>query len=364
MKLFLTAMTLWLLLLYPAASQKIDFATLERGTVTDNEGNVYNTIRFGNTWWMTSNLRTRHYNDGSEILQMTQFINAADETNDWTWWMGAGRWGYTNFNASTCNTYGLLYSWPAANDTKHSGICPEGWMLPDTADWVALGRTIVGADKVINVLETKPTPTGGTETTFLPLYVNDLGQHLKTDNGKVLGTNRYGEPTWLNGGNWPNNPALANECNGAGMNMIPSGTISTSIADFGKAVYYWSPNYVHASLQGAGRRYIYFSSESHNLTIGSFHQANLCNVRAIKRVSTTTAISASMDNVLSIYPNPTTDYIRVSGISGTYRIVSIAGSTLQSGTLGNETTTIPLTGLADGIYLFQAGGFTKKIVKR
>ena len=36
-------------------------------TVTDIDGNVYNAETFGTQVWITSNLKTTHYNDGQPI---------------------------------------------------------------------------------------------------------------------------------------------------------------------------------------------------------------------------------------------------------------------------------------------------------
>src|SRR3954463_3970797 len=42
------------------------------GTVTDFENNVYQTVKIGNQWWMTENLRSKFYNNGIPITRIQQ----------------------------------------------------------------------------------------------------------------------------------------------------------------------------------------------------------------------------------------------------------------------------------------------------
>ena len=64
-------------------------------------------------------------------------------------------------DSSNCETYGRLYTWTEAmnldgkysiNDTnefiqpKHQGICPEGWHIPDNAEWSTLESYVDALD--------------------------------------------------------------------------------------------------------------------------------------------------------------------------------------------------------------------------
>jgi uncharacterized protein (TIGR02145 family) len=278
MKKNLSIMLIWWLAIVPLTAQTFDFSNVEKSTVTDVDGNVYKTIRFGDTWWMAENLRAKHFNDGTNITQATKYINATETQNDWDWWSGYKRWAYTDLDTATFKVYGLTYSWYTAT----SDICPTGWSLPDTLNWFALGRLILGENSVANEVVTRNTPSGGTETVNEPLAVRGFASILKTDNGKVLGTNRYGDSTWLDGGYWLHNDTLTNECNASGMSIVPAGEIGSTNGGFGQDAYFWTPNYVHSDSSGQGRRAINFTYENNDLNITWFHNANMSGIRCIK----------------------------------------------------------------------------------
>ena len=104
-------------------------------TLTDIDGNVYNTVQIGSQCWMKENLRTTKYADNTDIAQgsTTSTIIAY--------------WYYPNNDASNKPTYGLLYNWPAVmhgaassetNPSNVQGICPTGWHVPSDAEWTQL----------------------------------------------------------------------------------------------------------------------------------------------------------------------------------------------------------------------------------
>lgn len=57
------------------------------GTVTDIDGNVYNTIKIDDQVWMASNFKAIHYNDGTDILNLTDNGDwAADTAGAYCWY--------------------------------------------------------------------------------------------------------------------------------------------------------------------------------------------------------------------------------------------------------------------------------------
>ena len=104
-------------------------------TVTDIDGNTYNTVQIGKQCWMRENLRTTRYANGESIPLGT---NTSTTTS----------YRYApNDNSSNVSTLGYLYSWSAVmhgarggrtNPSGVQGICPKGWHVPSDAEWTAL----------------------------------------------------------------------------------------------------------------------------------------------------------------------------------------------------------------------------------
>lgn len=100
---------------------------LEYGTVTDIDGNSYQTVKINNQWWMCQNLKTTRFNDGSVIP-----FFAMNDTSGWQ----AGP-GYKTVSDSL---YGQLYNYAAVLDSR--GLAPEGWHIATDEDWKKLERSI------------------------------------------------------------------------------------------------------------------------------------------------------------------------------------------------------------------------------
>lgn len=104
--------------------------------ITDYDGNTYHAVRIGNQCWMKENLRTTHYADGAEIT-----YRSSNSSPDYA------SYSAPCFNTSKVNTYGYLYSWRAitrngngssSNPSGVQGVCPDGWHMPSSAEWVEL----------------------------------------------------------------------------------------------------------------------------------------------------------------------------------------------------------------------------------
>jgi uncharacterized protein (TIGR02145 family) len=103
---------------------------VERGTVTDIDGNEYVTIRLGNQWWMAENLRTTRYRNGMDIAYPGN--DAAAWVNNTT---GAYGW-YQNNEATNKEAFGAVYNYHAV--ANPSGLCPAGWRVPTENEWVQM----------------------------------------------------------------------------------------------------------------------------------------------------------------------------------------------------------------------------------
>lgn len=142
-------------------------------TVKDADGNEYGYVKIGNQVWLTSNLRTTHFNDGTAIKQgsMMDYMSGSSAFYD-------------------VNTVGdgqhYLYSYAAASSGK---ICPEGWRLPDNDDFSELTKYLGSeAGKA-----TKSTGGWTDGTTADPSYQGDGSTGLDIFPAGFGNSDRYGQ---------------------------------------------------------------------------------------------------------------------------------------------------------------------------
>ncbi len=147
----------------------------QTGTVTDIDGNTYQTVYIGNQWWMAENLKVTHYQNGEAIPSIT----------DATEWSNRTDGAYCNYknDATNTDTYGKLFNWYSVNDRRK--IAPEGWHVPTDDEWRTLidylgGASVAGGKmKETGTIHWKSPNTGATNEsgfTALPGGIrNDQG---------------------------------------------------------------------------------------------------------------------------------------------------------------------------------------------
>jgi uncharacterized protein (TIGR02145 family) len=120
-------------------------------TVTDIDGNVYQTVTIGTQVWMAENLKVTRYRNGDTIPNITSG----------TTWAGLSTGAYCNFNNSVSNvaTYGRLYNWYAASDSRN--IAPVGWHVPTDAEWKQLEAHLGISQAELDLTGYRGTNEGG-----------------------------------------------------------------------------------------------------------------------------------------------------------------------------------------------------------
>jgi len=105
-------------------------------TVTDIDGNVYNTVTIGSQVWMVENLKTTKFSNGDLIGTTTPIDkNISGETTP------KYQWAYDG-NEGNAATYGRLYTWFAITDNRN--VCPTGWHVPGDDEWTSLADYLGG----------------------------------------------------------------------------------------------------------------------------------------------------------------------------------------------------------------------------
>jgi uncharacterized protein (TIGR02145 family) len=122
-------------------------------TVSDVDGNVYNTVQIGAQCWTQSNLKVSKYRNGDNIS--TGLGN--------TVWSNTTSGAYAIYNNDPVNDglYGKLYNHFAAMDSR--GLCPTGWHVPTDGEWTTLETFLGGSSVAGGALKstvTQPTPGG------------------------------------------------------------------------------------------------------------------------------------------------------------------------------------------------------------
>lgn len=101
-------------------------------TVTDVDGNVYNTVEIGGVCWTKENLRTKRFADGTAIRYTINSNTAVPY------------YYFPNGDSANAAKYGLLYSLDAVlggaadGSVNVQGVCPNGWHVPSSSEMNSL----------------------------------------------------------------------------------------------------------------------------------------------------------------------------------------------------------------------------------
>jgi len=114
-------------------------------TVTDIDGNIYNTVLIDDQCWMAENMRAITYPDGSPITKGDAAHGDPDWGADHGWYSCPPNAGNNGEDCGAAASLGMLYQWSAAMASSTTpaddppapgdqGICPTGWHVPTDAE--------------------------------------------------------------------------------------------------------------------------------------------------------------------------------------------------------------------------------------
>lgn len=112
-------------------SDVVELTTRSIPTLTDLDGNVYQTILVGDQAWMTENLRVTKYNNGDAIA--TTLNDVSGEASP------KYQWTYNNDDANA-PVYGRYYTYYTVTDARK--VCPAGSHVPSMDEMAAMFATI------------------------------------------------------------------------------------------------------------------------------------------------------------------------------------------------------------------------------
>ena len=200
-------------------------------TVTDSDGNVYQTVKIGDQVWMAENLKTTKYRDGSDIpLISDTLVWGSLVTPGYTW--------YKN-DINNKNIYGGLYNWHAVNTGM---LAPAGWHVATHADWTTLQDYCID-----NGFNYEDAVTGNN---FAKALASSSGWTPSTNTGAV-GNNDYPEKR-----------------NATKFNAVAGGRILNTSYNYDKSFGYWWTSTAYNDT-AAWSRVIYFSNTKVDFPIGN-----------------------------------------------------------------------------------------------
>ena len=283
-------------------------------TVTDYDGNVYDTVHIGSRIWLKQNLHVTHYNNGTPIPNVTDSLV-------WGLLTSGARCYYRNDSAANDSVYGTLYNWFVVNNPAK--VCPVGYHVPTDGEWTQLE--------------------------------NSLGGYMVA--GGAL--KEAGFTHWLS----PNVGAT----NASGFTALPGGARmpNTAFELLHENGLFWTSTAAGANAYG---RYVWYMFEG--VERDPYPKRIGVSIRCIRDTVGVGIGSIHKEEKLQVFPNPTTGLVTVkTGISipGTLELLNSEGMLMARFTLMDDQTQIDLSAYCPGIYSAKiiCGNsiFYRKIVK-
>ena len=288
-------------------------------TVTDIDGNVYNTITIGIQTWMLENLKVTHYNNNDPIpTTSTPTLDINHENSPKYQWAYDGTEQYVE-------TFGRLYTWYAATDSRE--LCPEGWHLPSDGEWIILRDYLANHGYGYNGMMYFIAKSMATTTLWLTdTLPGAVGYDLESNNS-------------------------------SGFSGVPSG-MRNSVYNYFTNLY-WGAHWWASTLDttqtkawrhGLFKRYGYMLREPHLLHNGF-------SVRCVKDQSTQTNDGGPKLQI-KLYPNPVVEilYVDIDTDHTTMQIFNLAGQTLIDRKLINGANEVDVSKLSAGMYTLRVTG--------
>jgi len=272
-------------------------------TIIDIDGNIYNTITIGTQTWMQENLKTTRFNNGLEIPSTSLPIN-----NDTT---VLYQWPY-NDDTINVDKYGLLYTWNIV--THHENVCPNGWHVPNNAEWETL-RDFLGGESI-------------------------AGAKMK----------EMGTVHWIETDSIVDNSSGFTGL-GSGFRGNPSG-----FKQLGELGAFWSST-PFGTIGAFPRGHKFSLAANNNSFLISVAVANTGKaIRCLKDETTSSINNSSLKSEIQIFPNPASDRISISfEQQRSYHlfIYDILGNKLHTQKVVDKVNDVDIAFLPKGTYLIQ-----------
>lgn len=147
-------------------------------TITDVNGNTYQTVQIGDQTWMAEDLRATKTKTGAAIANITGDSNWAN--------LGVSNMGYAYYLNNSSEPTGVLYNYAAA-----AQACPQGWRLPTTSDIDQLNSYITSQSHLPSKALRATTFSSGSDTygfaSKLTNYRGNNGAFLTNPNALYWG---------------------------------------------------------------------------------------------------------------------------------------------------------------------------------